>query len=282
MQFHLGIILIFISVLCLGLFFLPRLQIILKRKRDEIVAKTEKQADALFIVSDPKRNLKLFAVLSVCVFFIAFLSLDSLFLGFSLGALTAALPYISMQAAKRKRKKALEAQLPEVIEKLSGALRAGNSLQAAFESAASRTGGAMAQESAHVMKEVALGLSMEEALSRMSRRIGSDDVTILNTALSVAMRTGGNVSEVLDNIASSIRERRTLDGKIKALTSQGRMQGMIIGLLPLLLLAGIYLIDPAMVEPLFTTTIGKCLLLGGVVLEIAGMLFIRKIVDIKY
>ncbi len=282
MYFYTGLLLIFISLFVFAVYIIPAIKNILKRKRDELVAKTEKQADDLFIEKNPRKNMKAFAILGVLIFVIGVFCFKSVVAGVVFGLVTASLPLILMEAAKRKRKKRLEAQLPEIIEKLSGSLRAGSSLMASFENAASRSGGPFADETRLMMKEVSLGLSMEEALSRMSTRINSEDVSILNTALSIAMRSGGNVSLVLDNIGASIRERRTLDGKIKALTSQGRMQGIIIGLLPVVLLMGIYLIDPEMVKPLFDTTIGRVLLSISVVLEVLGMLFIRKIVNIRY
>jgi len=282
MYFYTGLILIFISLIALAVYIIPAVKNILKRKRDELVAKTEKQADDLFIEKNPRKNMKAFAITGVLIFVIGAFCFKNVVAGIVLGLITASLPLIMMEVAKRKRKKGLEAQLPEIIEKLSGSLRAGSSLMASFENASSRSGGPFADETRLMMKEVSLGLSMEEALSRMSKRIDSEDVSILNTALSIAMRSGGNVSLVLDNIGASIRERRTLDGKIKALTSQGRMQGIIIGLLPVVLLMGIYLIDPEMIKPLFDTTIGRVLLSISVVLEVLGMLFIRKIVNIKY
>jgi tight adherence protein B len=108
------------------------------------------------------------------------------------------------------------------------------------------------------------------------------DASVFCTALVIAQRTGGSVSTVLDSIAVSLREKRALDGKVRALTSQGKMQGVIIGSLPVALLFAVYLLDPQMVRPLFDTLVGRLMLAGGALLEIVGFLVIRKMTDIKY
>ena len=133
-----------------------------------------------------------------------------------------------------------------------------------------------------MMREVDLGIPMEEALNRLSARIALPDVSIFTAAVIIAQKSGGNIASVLETIASTIRERRTLDGKVRVLTSQGKMQGLIIGLLPVVLLGGLYLLDPHMTRPLFERPLGRVLLIAGLLLEGIGLFIIRRIVDIRY
>jgi tight adherence protein B len=125
-----------------------------------------------------------------------------------------------------------------------------------------------------------LGISIEEALNNLSNRIKSDDLNLVVTATLIARETGGDLAETYDRITHTIRERNKMQGRIRALTSQGKLQGIVVGLLPVAMLLLMSKIAPEIVQPLFTTFIGIILLVVVFLLELIGALLIKKIITI--
>jgi len=161
------------------------------------------------------------------------------------------------------------------------AFKAGLGLRAAIEETALRCGSPFADEAAHTLRETELGVPLVESLNRLAQRINSVEYTTFCASIAIAQETGGSLSNTLDSFASSIRERRVLEGRIKSLTAQGKMQGFVLALLPVVMLGAVYLLDPEMVSPLFNTTIGQLLLGAACILEIAGIVAIRKVISIE-
>jgi tight adherence protein B len=176
---------------------------------------------------------------------------------------------------------AFNKQLPDTITLLSNSLRAGSSFLQSIELVSRETPAPMGEEMGRVVREVNLGLSMEEALKNMVRRIKSDDLDLMVTAISIQQQVGGNLAEILDTIAFTIRERVRIKGEVNTLTAQGRMSGYLVAVLPIAIAAMINMIQPAFMEPLFTQTIGRIMLGVGITMMVIGFLAIRKITDIK-
>lgn len=183
---------------------------------------------------------------------------------------------------KKKRMKLLENQLSDALTVISNALRAGFSFQQALDSVVSSMGDPIAKEFGVALREAKLGLPLEKALQKMSDRLQQDDLSLLISAVLIQKQVGGNLSEILDNIGDTIRERLKIRGQIKTLTAQGRMSGIIIGLLPVFILAFLMMINPSYVQLFFTTAIGKAMIGAAVVLEIVGFVVVRKVVNIKF
>jgi len=139
----------------------------------------------------------------------------------------------------------------------------------------------MSEEMGRVVREVNLGLGMEEALANLVRRIKSDDLDLMVTAIGIQQQVGGNLAEILDTIAFTIRERVRIKGDINTLTAQGRVSGYLVAFLPIGLGVALNAINPAFMQPLFTETIGRILIAVGAVMMTIGFLAIRKITDIK-
>lgn len=139
----------------------------------------------------------------------------------------------------------------------------------------------MGEEMARVVREVNLGLGMEEALNNLVRRIKSEDLDLMVTAISIQQQVGGNLAEILDTIAFTIRERVRIKGEINTLTAQGRYSGYLVALLPIALAVVLNFINPSFMRPLFTQLIGQILLSAGLVMMLIGFLAIKKITDIK-
>lgn len=179
------------------------------------------------------------------------------------------------------RLSAFNKQLPDTITLLSNSLRAGSSFLQSIELVSRETPAPMGEEMLRVVREVNLGLGMEEALHNMVRRIKSEDLDLMVTAISIQQSVGGNLAEILDTIAFTIRERVRIKGEVNTLTAQGRYSGYLVAFLPIAIAFMINLISPSFMEPLFTQTLGQILLaIGGVMMTI-GFFAIQKITDIK-
>jgi len=136
-------------------------------------------------------------------------------------------------------------------------------------------------EFARTVKETNLGIPMEDALVSMAKRVNSKDFDLVITSVLIQRQVGGNLAEILDNIARTIRERVRIRNEIKTLTAQGRISGVIVGLLPFGLALAIYLLNPEYISLLFVHPVGKMLLAGGFVGQLIGILLIRRIVAIE-
>ena len=180
-----------------------------------------------------------------------------------------------------KRLKAFNRQLADTTSLLSNALRSGSSFLQAIELVSREAEPPMSEEMGRVVREVNLGLGMEEALNNLVRRIKSDDVDLMVTAIGIQQQVGGNLAEILDTIAFTIRERVRIKAEINTLTAQGRVSGYLVAFLPIGLGAALNAINPAFMQPLFTQTIGRILIGVGAVMMTIGFLAIRKITDIK-
>jgi tight adherence protein B len=199
-------------------------------------------------------------------------------IGFALGYM---LPRFWVARRIGGRLSAFNKQLPDTITLLSNSLRAGSSFLQSIELVSREGGPPMSEEMGRVVREVNLGLGMEEALQNLVRRIKSDDLDLMVTAIGIQQQVGGNLAEILDTIAFTIRERVRIKGEINTLTAQGRVSGYLVAFLPIGLGAVLNMINPAFMQPLFTQTIGRILIGVGVVMMTIGFLAIRKITDIK-
>ncbi len=179
------------------------------------------------------------------------------------------------------RLSAFNKQLADTITLLSNSLRAGSSFLQSIELVSRETPPPMGEEMGRVVREVNLGLGMEEALANLVRRIKSDDLDLMVTAIGVQQQVGGNLAEILDTIAFTIRERVRIKGEINTLTAQGRMSGYLVAFLPIGIAVVLNMINPAFMAPLFQETLGRILLGVGAVMMVIGFFTIQKIVSIK-
>ena len=132
----------------------------------------------------------------------------------------------------RRRRDKFNAQLPEALATMSNALRAGFSISQAFDSVVETGEVPVSEEFAILQRQLRIGMGFEEALDSMSARVGSDDLTLVTTAILIARKTGGNVTEIFDKISETIRGRMKVERKVKTLTAQGRLQGLIVSAMP--------------------------------------------------
>lgn len=179
-----------------------------------------------------------------------------------------------------KRRAAFNAQLPEALATMTNALRAGFSISQAFDSVVEQGDAPMSEEFAILQRQLRVGMSFEDALESLSRRVGSDDLTLVTTAILVSRKTGGNVTEIFDKISETIRGRMRIERKVKSLTAQGRLQGIVVSLMPLFLGVVMTLVKPKMMVPFLTSPAGALAVAVMLALIALGWLMIRKIVKI--
>ena len=179
-----------------------------------------------------------------------------------------------------KRREKFNLQLPEALATMSNALRAGFSISQAFDSVVEQGEKPMSEEFAILQQQLRVGMSFEDALDSMSQRVGSDDLTLVTTAILISRKTGGNVTEIFDKISETIRGRMKIERKVKTLTAQGRMQGLIVSALPVLLGIAMLVLKPKMMIPFLTSVTGVICIAVMTVLIVLGWLMIRKIIKI--
>lgn len=188
--------------------------------------------------------------------------------------------YVNMR--KRKRLRALEAQLGEALTYIANAMRAGFALLQAVDSAARRLQPPLAEEFARLVADVNLGRTLEDALQDLNQRAGSRDLDMVVTAILIQRRTGGNLSEILDNVAETMRERDRVRGQIRVLTAQQRFSALVLSVWPVLVAAVFALLSPDMMSNLWSTTAGVALLIVAVFLQLLGFLTLQRIIAIDY
>ncbi len=192
------------------------------------------------------------------------------------------LPYLVVKRKATKRMREFEAQLPGAIDLIGRAIRAGHPLSSGFKMVADETTDPIAGEFRRVFEEQRFGLAFDDTLYSLADRIPLVDVRILNTAILIQREVGGNLAEVLDNLARTIRERFKLRRQLRVITAQGRISGYVLAALPIVLGVVIFLINPSYMSTLFEPGIGRIMVAGAIVLQILGYLWIRKIVDIEF
>jgi tight adherence protein B len=171
--------------------------------------------------------------------------------------------------------------LPEAIDLLGRAIRAGHPLSAGLKMVADETTEPIQSEFRRTHEENRFGLPFDDALLAMADRVNIVDVRILVTAILIQREVGGNLAEVLDNLASVIRVRFTIRRQLRVYTAQGRFSGYVLAVLPIAVGAAIYSLNPPYIRLLFTDPMGKLMLLTAVIFQIIGFLWIRKIIDIE-
>jgi tight adherence protein B len=175
----------------------------------------------------------------------------------------------------------MEAQLVELLQMLSSGMRAGFGLLQALESAGEQTPAPLQTEIRRTLRDTAMGASVEQALTSLNERVGSPDFDIVITAILIQRSVGGNLAEILDNVAHTMRERERIRGEIRTLTSQQRLTGYVIGGIPIGLLLIFSVMSPEFTGLLFTDKLGRMMMMGAAVSEAFGFVIIQKIVNIE-
>lgn len=195
-----------------------------------------------------------------------------------LGAL---LPHMYVSRRIKKRLNAFEEHLPESIDLMTRAIRAGHPLSSGFKMVAEEASEPVAGEMRRVFEEQRFGMPFDDSLLAMADRVPIVDTRILVTAILIQREVGGNLAEVLDKISYVIRERFQIRRQLRTYTAQGRISGMVLGALPIVLAFGLFLLNPDYILTLFREPVGHLMLGAAAVMEVVGYMWIRKIVNIE-
>ena len=195
-------------------------------------------------------------------------------------AMLAILPGLVYRRMRKKRLKKFEEQLPDGLLMLTGAMRAGASLNIALEGLVKEQSPPLNQEFELFMREQRIGTDFEKSLSHMEKRLPIQDFAMLTSALRINREIGGNLAEILESLAETLRRKHQMEGKIDSLTAQGKLQGIVMTGLPVLLGVLLYFLEPEAMSKLWTTTVGYVVLAVIFIMEFMGYTMIRKITSI--
>ncbi|MDC4428972.1 type II secretion system F family protein [Acinetobacter baumannii] len=190
------------------------------------------------------------------------------------------LPFLLIKKFKKIQIEKMDQQLPDALMLISGGLKSGASLSTALFQLTHECLPPLKNEIALIIKEQKVGLPLNEALFNFQQRMPINSVVLMTTSIRIALETGGELAETLTKAAETLRQINQTEGKIKALTAQGKMQAWVVGLMPIALILVLSQMEPEAMDKLWSTPAGWIALTGIALFEVMGMIFIRKIVNI--
>jgi len=272
-------ILIAASVFFLALVAVHVLDRAFEQYKDRYVVRSTNELSDMFLFIDPGQllfvNLATMALLATVGFWLRGPTGGGTFAVAGFFA-----PVGAVRFYRKRRLKRFDTQLTEALQQMANSLRAGLTLPQAIEHVGRESAAPLGQEFGLFVKEVKLGVSVEDGLVAMAERVKSEDLELVVTSTNIARQLGGNMAEMFETTAATIRERFRLEGKIKSLTSQGKLQGFIVALLPLGVGLAFNWVRPDLVQPMFDGWFGYVVVAIIAILEAIGFVIIRKIVSI--
>ncbi|AGF76840.1 Flp pilus assembly protein TadB [Desulfocapsa sulfexigens DSM 10523] len=189
-------------------------------------------------------------------------------------------PYLILKEMIKKRLKKFEQQLPDALVMVAGSIRSGSSLPIALDSLIKESSPPLSQEFGLYVRERKLGLDRDKAFDNLERRVPLEDLSLSLSAIRISSEIGGDLAETLESLAETLRKKLVMEGKIDSLTSQGKLQGIVMSTLPLFLIVALMKLEPAAMGQMFTTKIGWMVLATIVCMQVLGFIAIRKITAI--
>lgn len=273
------ILLVFAAVFLIALIVMSVLSRGIEQYEARFLTRSARDLGEMFYFVDPRQLLILDMCCAIALGLLGFAAANIL-VAILLAAVGGLAPFYGIKHLRLKRILKFEQQLVDALTQMSSAFKAGLTLPQASENIAREAPAPLGQEFGLFVKELKLGVQVEEALNNMAERVGSDDLHLVVTATNVARKLGGNMAEMFDIISQTIRERFRLEGRIRALTSQGKLQGWVVGAMPLILGLVLNYMRPDLMQPMLHSKFGYGLILAIAVMETLGIWMIRKIVAI--
>lgn len=252
----------------------------LSRYRRVFTERTNVNLRELFLFIEPERLFMLNLSLMLLVGVATWVLTGSWFLAAFALVLAGLVPRFLLRFLRRRRLEAMELQLPDTLLMLAGGMKAGVSLTQAIQQLVLESRPPVSQEFDMVLREQRLGVALDAALENLNQRVPLQSVTLTVSAMRIAAETGGQLAETLERASQTLRTKLAMEGKIRALTSQGKLQAIVVGALPLFLMYVLNKMEPEAMNLMFTTQTGYATLAVIALLEFFGVLIIRKIVDI--
>ena len=245
--------------------------------RDTLNTEAETQLAEMFVFIDLSLFWPLLVALGVALGFLVWLLSDSVAVSafVALGVLT--VPRAALARARVARATRLDRQLPDALRMIAGSLAAGASFSSALNAIARDLYPPLSQEISLVLREQRVGIPLQDALNNFRLRVDTDSVAQVTTLLRVGVESGGSLSALVDRLASSLEAQQHMELKVDMLTTQGKMQAVVIGVLPVLLLLVLCWIDSAAMHLALSTNAGRAVLVLIVMLELLGVLWLRAV-----
>jgi len=234
----------------------------------------------LFLFGDPARLYAINLAVMLLAAVIVWMLTRSLVLACMVAALLAFAPRLVFGWMRRRRIAAVETQLPDALLMIAGAVKAGLSLVSSVRQVSGELAPPLSQEFRLMQYQQRLGVSLDDALDNLARRVPVQSVSLMVSAMRIAAETGGGLAETLEQTSSTLRAQHAMELKIRALTAQGKMQAWVVGLLPVFLLWVLTRMEPEAMSLLWTTRMGWGVLGCVVIMEFFGVWIIRRIVVI--
>ncbi|MBI2838150.1 MAG: type II secretion system F family protein [Acidobacteria bacterium] len=248
---------------------------------DKYGAQVQESLDAMFVPVSEKvaRRILVASILGLAA--VGYIVSWNFLVLFYAAAIGMFLPVILLRVAKRRRIEKFDAQMMDIVNVIGNCLKSGLGLQQAFEFLVQEMKPPASEEFDLALKEIRMGAQIEDALGNLGKRVPLPELDMMIISIQTLRRTGGNMVETFEVVGNVIKERRKVEGKIKALTAEGLTQGYIMCAMPAVLGSIIYLLDPEFISPLFETFIGWIMMSVMVGMIALGWVVIKKMVSIE-
>ena len=252
----------------------------LETYREDFTSSASSNMADMFMFVDPNQLFRINIIVLVVVPIFIWLLLGDWITTLAAFLLILVLPTYFYRAMKKKRLQTIEAQLPDALAMVAGSMRAGASLSIALDNLVAEQPAPLSQEFEIFTQEQRLGVEFDLSLTNMENRIPLQDFSMLLTALRINREVGGNLADTIDSLGDTLRRKGTMEGKIQSLTAQGKLQGIVMTGLSILLGVLLNFLEPEAMGKLWTTGIGWTVLAVVIVMEMLGYFMIRKITAI--
>lgn len=263
-----------------ALALIPMMARAIGQQQGKLERRLQQKLEAFHIFVDPSAvRWLVLAVLLISGLF-AVVLLESAWMAPMMAACAVAGVFVAVRMRLHRRFKKIRYQLPGVIELVATSLRSGMSIRAALQQVSRQSPQPIAKELAVLERMQKIGIPLDAAITEWAKRVPLDEIQLLGFTISVSAASGGGLSDSLDRLAHTFRQRLILEEKVDALTSQGRLQAWVMVALPMLLAGALTLIDPVSMAPLWSTGSGHAVLAAIAVLELLGLLWIRRLIRV--
>jgi tight adherence protein B len=270
--------------LCAGIVtwvFTQKGQIFWGEYEDVFMETSSANLSDMFLFVDTKRLFLYNIIAIVLIPLISYMLFGSLISSIAVLVVIMFLPFRFYRRMKKKRLEKIEKQLPDALIMISGSLAAGGSLAMALDAVVKGQPAPISQEFMLFTREQRIGVEFDKSLRNMERRIPNQDFIMFTSALKISREVGGDLGDIINTLAETLRRKSTMEGKIESLTSQGKMQGIVMTALPIMIGGILFLIEPVAMQKLFTTNVGWVVVGVVVLMESLGYFFISKVTNIN-
>lgn len=277
----LGLQLLITALVFIGVFAITlTLPAAMARYRSRFSAQADRESHTMNLATNTSLLFVINLVLACATPIVLQLSFDIWWL--SLAGFVGALlfPLFIWPTLRKRRLRKIENQLPDTFISLANTLQSGASINNAFVELANQTPAPLKGELKWLVRRMRLGASLDDALQMLEQRIPSPSFVMASSAIRISREVGGNLVTTISAMASTLRRKAVMEGKIDSLTAQGRAQGRFMSAMPIVIAVGLFYLEPEAMEKLYTTTMGLLVLGGMVVMQICGVLFIKRITSI--